>query len=212
MTWRRGLLLAGINFTVAAISFVQLEAVTWHWTRSGSIAPTTAHAELAAFQDEPVWSSNPCDFGIWDNGYSPLSLVAGAASLPVSLATGWHTPCNPNRSVFTRQVDAAFGRNTRRSEVVAVVCLCLLVFVLWGLVGGLPLARSSRWWLDPGAAITLCTLVGFLLALVPYTSEWCRLTASAACLGWVWWLGLLLWKPAHHAWRSTLGGLRRLIS
>lgn len=91
MNWRRGLLLAGIHFVVAAVSFIQLEAFTWRWIRSNSIAPANVHLHDAAFQEEQM-SSNPCDFGIWDNGYSPLSLVTGGASLPVILATGWHTP------------------------------------------------------------------------------------------------------------------------
>lgn len=209
MNWRRGLLLSGIQLIVAAVSLVQVEAFTWHWIRSGAIARASPHVQLAVFQEEQMMS-NPCDFGIWDIGYSPLSLVASAASLPVTLITGWHTPCNPNRSVFTRQVEAVFGRNTRRAEFVAVACLCLMVLVLWLFVGGMPLARTARWWLEPGAAITILTLLGLVLAFTRYTREFCRWTALAASIGWFWWLGLLFWRIGRLPWQSTLRGFRRL--
>jgi hypothetical protein len=208
MNWRRGLLLAGINLVVAAISFIQVEANTWQWIRSSSTGAASAHVQVAAFQEEQMLS-NPCDFGIWDNGYTPLSLVAGGASLPVSLATGWHTPCNPNRSMIAKSVQVVFGRNTRRGEVVIVSIVCLLVFAMWLAIGGMPLTHVGSRWLEPGAVITLCTLVGFALAFAPY-AELCRGTAFAACIGWVWWLGLILWRIGCLAWQSTLGGLRRL--
>lgn len=67
MNWRRGLLLAGIHFVVAAVSFIQVEANTWQWIRSSLTRSASAHVQLVAFQEEQMLS-NPCDFGIWITG------------------------------------------------------------------------------------------------------------------------------------------------
>jgi len=90
------------------------------------------------------------------------------------------------------------------------VVLCLLIAVQWFLIGSFPLIRSTRWWAEPSAFITLCTTIGSGIALLPVIDVLGRLAVLFAFFGWLWYFALLLWKPVPLAWQSTLHGLRRL--
>ena len=214
MNWRRGLLLAGIHLLIATASFVRDEASFWHWIRSAGLTHQNAGVQLAAFQEEQI-SGNSCDWGIYDSGPSALANVAATANLPVALATGWHSPClpQPQRSWITNRMEGVFGGNTRRSEVAAATSLCIAVFVLWSFIGSFPLIHPRRWWLEPAAMITLCTILGAALALIPHLPELTRFTMLIAVIFWLWWFALLLWKVVlHPAWQSTLATFRRLYN
>ncbi|WP_348264554.1 hypothetical protein P8935_08475 [Telmatobacter sp. DSM 110680] len=211
MKWRRGLLLAGVHLLIATASFVRDEVSFWHWIRGAGLPPEIPHVRLAAFQEEQ-FPDNVCDSGIYDSGPSPLAQVAATASLPLAVAFGWHSPCMPQiqRSWITNRMEGIFGGNTRRAEIAIDAFLCSGVLVQWMLVGGFPLIRPRRWWLEPSVLITLFTVLGTALTFLAHLHELFRFAMLIVALLWLWWFSLLLWIPIHKGWQSTVGGLRRL--
>jgi hypothetical protein len=88
--------------------------------------------------------------------------------------------------------------------------LCLMIALQWVLIGGFPLRQSGRWWDEPGAFITTNNFIAAYIAIIPVIDVLARLPTLIALVGWVWWLGLILWRIGRLAWQSTVGGLRRL--
>jgi hypothetical protein len=101
-----------------------------------------------------------------------------------------------------------YGR-TRKSEVVILTILCAGVAFQWFLVGGFPLIRPRRWWWEPGAFITLCTVAAFALVLIPGVGTLSRLPMPFALLAWLFWFGLLVWKGLRLGWRLAARGMAR---
>jgi hypothetical protein len=200
MNWRRGLLLAGIHLVVAGSLLVWQESDYWHDIKSERPKPSQARVELAAFQEEQSVSFNPCgDEGGFVDGWSPQGEVSEAANLPITMLTGWHTPCTspgPLGSIVEKRL-----HRTRTSEILILAILCVLVALEWLIVGGFPLIQPRLWWLEPGAFITICTLAGTALALIPYTAPVTFVSAHLAALAWLWWFGLLAWKTLRSTWR-----------
>jgi tellurite resistance protein TehA-like permease len=85
-----------------------------------------------------------------------------------------------------------------------------MIALQWFLVGGFPLRQSNRWWDEPGAFITANNFIAACIAIIPVIDGLARLPGLMAFVGWVWWLGLILWKIGFLAWQSTLDGQRRL--
>lgn len=210
MNWRRGLLLAGIHLAIAAASFVHDEVNYWPMVNRVAFPIETPHVRLAAFQEQG-FPENVCDFGIYDSGPSPLANVASAANLLVMVAIGWHSPCmpQPQRSRITNWMGGVLGGNTHRAEIVIDACLSIGVLLQWLLVGGFPLIRPHRWWLEPFVLITFSTVLGAMMA-VTRLYEFSRILMLVIAILWLWYFLLLLWKPVPLAWQSTLPGLRRL--
>lgn len=204
MNWRRGLLLAGIHLVVAGTMLAWQESEYWRYLKSERFDPSPAHLELAVFQEEQTISFNPCDEGVFIDGFSPQNRIGGAASLPVALITGWHTPCS-TPSFLGSIVETRYHR-TRISEILNIAILCVLVFIQWLLVGGFPLIRPRFWWCEPGVFITFCTLVGTALAAIPNLAHTSVIPASFAELGWLWWFGLLAWTGFRSGWRLVRRG------
>ncbi|MGA2850301.1 MAG: hypothetical protein ABSE46_15000 [Terracidiphilus sp.] len=91
-----------------------------------------------------------------------------------------------------RRIDAGFG---------------FLIALQWFLLGAFPLVRHPhwrRWWGEPGTFITVCAVLGGLLALIPGVDTIARLPALVAMLAWFWWLGLLAWTLVRAAWRLVV--------
>jgi hypothetical protein len=194
MNWQRGLLLSGIHLVVAGSLLAWQESGSWRYIKSVQLGPSSARLELAAFQEEgSTITFNPCtDQGFWDFDVSQQGRVSGMANLPVTLLTGWHQPCtSPGfldskvESFLSSIVKTRFHR-TRSSEVVILVILCALVAVEWLLVGGFPLIQPRNWWLEPGAFITICTLVGSALTTIPYVAHLSVFPATIAGCAWLW--------------------------
>ena len=200
MNWRRGLFLAAIHLVVAGTLLAWNESEYWRYLRSENLQDSPVHLVSAAFQGDQTFSFRPCDEGVFvDSWYSPQWRISAFANLLVSLITGWHTPCT-TPSFLGSIIESRFHR-TRISEVLNIVILCILVSVEWLLVGGFPLIRPRFWWLEPGAFITMCTLAGIVLAVIPYTASVSVVPASVAELAWLYWFGLLLWTTLRSAWR-----------
>ena len=218
MNWRRGFLLAGIHLVVAVGLLTWDESFYWRSLTSEQLVTRPARLQLSALQvEEQTITFNPCaDDGVEDGEMSPHARILGTANLPVALLTGWHQPCkspSPLDSMVERslssKVEKRFHR-TRSSETLILAILCLLVAVEWLFVGGLPLIRPRRWWLEPGAFITILTLALTALATIPHEANLSgNLSLISACV-WLWWFGFLVWKTFQYGWRSTAGrGARR---
>lgn len=224
MNWRRGLLLAGINLSVAVpmICILASEDAQARRDRQGksAIEETTwidsagdfsaAPTKIVQVPDEQTVSFNPCR--MWTH-YPPQTYVVQLGNLPAFVMTQWREACPPKWSI-ARMLgvndsgllsDANF-KAMRRVDV----SLCILIAVQWLLIGSFPLTQSRQWRSEPGAFITACTAIGSSIALMPGVDVFGRLPALIAFLGWVWWFGLLLWIPVHRAWQSTVHGFRRL--
>ena len=209
MNWRRGLLLAGINLAIVIPAFVWQEAQFWPWTNTDISGRLGARVEHAVFQEEMTVDLDPCHW--FDIGSSRLEEVAGFANLPAALLTGWHEACL-TRSALGRVIRKVIGARNHLAEIADCICLTALVLIQWILVGGIPLVRPKRWWLEPGAFITTAAIIGASRTLIPRMFELARIPAVSAGIGWLWWLGLVFWKIGRLAWQSTLGRQRSLTS
>ena len=197
MNWRRGILLAGINLAVAAPLMIWFEAGYWPLIRTNVNTLTDLEKEQIKEDGYPF---NPCYGGRFCWPVNPeIQLVAPMDNLPVALLTGWHSPCEP-QSRIDAVVESLLGR-TRRSEIVTTSILCAGVSIEWLMVGGFPLVRFRRRWLEPGALVTSCTLVGMLLVVIPYAHPLARLPLCCVLCAWFWWFGLLIWKTSRALWR-----------
>jgi hypothetical protein len=79
--------------------------------------------------------------------------------------------------------------------------LCLLIAIQWFFMGAFPLARSRRWWADPGAFITACAVLAGAIALIPAIDGIARLPALIALLTWILWFGFLIGKALQFLWK-----------
>jgi len=86
-------------------------------------------------------------------------------------------------------------------------------------VGGYPLVRPRRWWLEPGAFITACTLPAALASLLippawdlrfPIVDGIAMVPAVVAMLAWLWWFGLLIWKAIRFGLQSFSGSRKKI--
>jgi hypothetical protein len=155
---------------------------------------------LAAWQEEPGFSIDPCNGGFVCYGPAPQYYVVYFANIPATAISGWDKPCPASWSLASL-MNAGFGRYTRKGEAGVVVSLCLLIFLQWFLIGSSPLIRPWQWWWEPGAFITLCAVVAFVLVLIPGLGALSRLPMLFALPAWVFWFCLLVWKGLRLGWR-----------
>jgi hypothetical protein len=224
MNWRRGVLLAGINLAAALPMIYLLAARDAQFLRERQqktevsqkvqVRPATLDrrnaADLMRTQEEQTVAFSPC--GLWGH-YPVQTYVVQFGDLPAFIATQWRVACPPRWSVAAKLGVEADGWNSE-ANIKAMrrvdVALCVLIVIQWFLIGSFPLIQPKRWWGEPGAFITVCTAIAALIALIPAVDGLAKLPAVIAFFAWLWWLGLLIWKPVHLAWQSTVGGLRRL--
>jgi hypothetical protein len=213
MNWRRGVALAAIHLAVAALVIVRTEADYWPAIRSERVRVPVVEPPSATASDLMEANFYPCDEGgIIDRTFSPGEIVIGAANMPEVLLLGWHEPCAQPTALDT-VVEKRYGR-TRRAEVLILTIQSAAFVVWWLLVGGSPLVRPRRWWLEPGALITACTLPAALVSLLiptdwdlrfPIVDGAAEVPASVAMLAWLWWVGLLIWKTIRFGLKSFAG-------
>jgi hypothetical protein len=217
MNWRRGVVLAAIHLVVAALVIVRTEANYWPAIRSERVRVPVVVPPTATAEEMMEANFYPCDEGgIIDRPASPGEIVIGAANMPAVLLVGWHAPC-AQPSALDTVVEKKYGR-TRRAEVLILTIQCAALVVWWLLVGGCPLVRPRRWWLEPGAFITACTLPVALVSLLipvawdlrfPIVDGAAMVPAVVAILAWLWWCGLLIWKTSRFATRLLVGSRQR---
>jgi len=206
MNWRRGILLAGINLAVVVPLLVQREFEYEAWVRESSAERAQnadrQNPEAASSEDEGVAiNTDPCK---WIFDYSTRQVLLRELELLPSTVSGWDLECPPHWSLAGRlKVGYSWVETPSMIPAHREVALgfCLVVMVQWILVGAFALVRPKRWWVEPGAFITCCTVIGFVLILIRPIQEFARLQAFLAALAWFWWLGLLIWKIALLAWK-----------
>jgi hypothetical protein len=209
MNWRRGLLLAGIHLAVAVPLIVMLEArdeayMREHYGPPRRAAEGPAPTSASSGEEGQTIALDIIDLCKMSVHYPPEQRVPTSVELPAAIISGWQQVCPPRWTLAgglnvgyswlqspstipsRRKVDWGFG---------------LLVAIQWFLVGGFPLTRPKRRWLEPGAFITICAVLAFGLVLISPIRELSLLPASSAVLAWFWWFGLLLWKCARSGLR-----------
>jgi hypothetical protein len=212
MNWRRGLLLAGIHVAVGTVLIYWQERRIYHEER-GDAGASKVSFRFASWQEEPTVNFDPCHGGFVEYYVPPAQRVVQSANMPAWILTGWGNPC-PSRFTLAGILETERRSDPLRAEMIIAISLGLLIPIQWLLVGAFPLLQPRRWWAEPGAFITLTTVLSAVLAIpsminsdIGYALELPLLFIPFA---WLWWFGLLLWKPAYLAWDSTLHGLRRL--
>jgi len=171
MNSRRGLLLAGINLAIATPGVVRESMQFWQYTGGDTARSQSSRVEYVVFQENVPISLDPCNW--LDIGHSRLIEVGGFANLPTTLMTGWHDPCL-TKTPLGRLVRRVVGARNHPAEVVDCVCLATLLCIQWLLVGGIPLVRPNRWWLEPGAFITTLAAIAAGLSLIPITYSFAK--------------------------------------
>ncbi len=220
MNWLRGLLLSGVNLAAAVPLIVMLEVrvEAFHnehaegadhapptWIASDPVlktAPSADEGETVTFDPCSMWAHYPTE-----------ELIARFANLPAITLAGWRQACPPR---WTLAGMLKVGYPWTRAPYSLMTCrevdggFALLVAVQWFLVGAFPLVRPKLWWFEPGAFITVCTVIAFGIVFVRPIAELARLPALLAAFVWFWWFGLLIWKTARSVWK--LAARRRVAT
>jgi len=201
MNWRRGFLLAGIHLAVAGTLIVWQESRNWSDLRCQTSSPRTATLRLAAWQEEaPAIEFDPCK--MWES-VPPQREIVGLGELPAAVVSGWLDEC-PASWTLAGRLRAGSGRKTGHTELRVLAGLCGLIALQWSLVGGFPLIHPRRWWWEPGAFITLWTLVAFVIVLIPGIRDFASWIMLFALIGWLYWFVLLIWMSGRACWRLVL--------
>jgi hypothetical protein len=223
MNWRRGLLLAGIHLAVAIALILSLEAKDAEALRLREQANVEADREAAARTQMPTPTPSYADSAQPNSGemfrfdpdpcsmmvhYPAQVTVEVSAAYPAVAVTGWRMYCAASWSLSKRLGSEPFWLPTTADEAAAdrarrkVDKWFVVVLVLqWFLIGGFPLLRPKAWWAEPGAFITVCTVIGGAFALIPALYGLALLAALVALVAWFWWFGLLVWRLTQGAWR-----------
>jgi hypothetical protein len=217
MNVRRGLLLAGIHLAVAVPLVIWQEARDWPNLRAEWEPAQGPVLRMAAWQEEEAFGFNPCNF--WES-IPATTTVLVIGELPAAIVVGIGEEC-PARWTVAGSLRAALHtppyRSNRAAEVGIAASFCVLIALQWVLLGGFPLVHPRRWWLEPGALITACSVVSgalllvagalslaqndFLVGAAEVFLGFARLPAFVSFFCWLWWFGLLFWKSLRAGWR-----------
>ena len=203
MNWRRGIVFALIHARIVMAFIVREERHSW--PRANIRTHADESVQPVAWQEEQTIAFDPCNGGMVD-GTSRAEDVVAFGNFPTMAITGWPSAC-PQRSPVAKFSERVLHTRGRGTESAVHVIVEIVVIVEWLLIGGFPLARRSGWWREPGAFITICTVAGFVLAMIPPATPLIRLFLLAAFAGWIWWLLALLLKGvrairSHHLARA----------
>jgi len=229
MNWRRGWVFASIHLAIGLGLIVWQEAGYRSRLEASSTPPRAVYQD-AAFQtdqftikEEPNTVTFDCRY-LWY--HMPLQQrIINTFELPAALVTGWNEPC-PVRWTISKKLGLDSIPRTRSKEICSAAILLILIATQWVVIGGFPLINSRTWYLEAGSCVTVCLVFMSVIAVFESLLEaihfrWIEgamlvpgmLGLLATALGyfaWLWWFLLLLWKPVHLAWQSTLPRLRRL--
>lgn len=206
MNWRRGLVLAGIHLMVAVPTILILDARDAETVqeRSQIQAPQNGDpaSKVAPSEGETVtFNVDACSM-ISDP--PPIERIPPIANPFAVMFSGWRQDCPARWSVAGRLMPNYLWVPTPRGlRDRHRVDLAFAGFIppQWFLVGSFTLVRVRRWWTEPGAFITLCTVIAFVLVLIPALSEVALVPALFAGCAWFLWFGILIFKPFHSIWR-----------
>jgi hypothetical protein len=207
MNWRRGLLFASIHLAVAGTLIAWLDVQDAQYRTSieentaeakreavaKPVAPTNPETVPATSgQDEEMVSFDPC--ALWRE-IPPQETIVDIGELPAATLTGWGQECPASWTLYG-MLHQKPARSTFREIVTAEAEFGVLIILQWMVIGGFPLIQQRRWW-EPGAFITICVLLAFVLVLIPKIGTVSKLPILFAVLAWLWWFGLLVWKCSN---------------
>lgn len=202
-------MLAGIHLAVAVPLILMTEARDAQFLRdraesaaeaqreeaSKALAPASpAPTKKDAEQESVTFTLDPCTMRFHD---PPQDLVVQSANLPVFVLTEWRVPCPSAWSLSGMLGAGSTWPQTPLSlawQKQVDLGLALLVAIQWFFIGGFPLARPKQWWWEPGAFITICTMIAFVLVVIPATSDLSQFPMAFASLAWLFWFCWLVWK------------------
>lgn len=214
MKWRRGVILAGIHFVIATSLILWVSIPQYTSEKTHSLNPNRT-LQLAAFQEEgQTVEFSPCQ--MWRH-ITWQERVLVSSELPVAILSGWNEECPAGWSVAGLiGIDAR--HHTRTMAIRSSAAFSLLIAIQWLILGGLPLVQLRRWWEEPGACITACTVIEVLLLTIGTVIAATGIEVVLATVGllasvpflvilctWLYWLILLLW-------RTVIAGRRLAIS
>jgi hypothetical protein len=172
MNWRRGILLAAINLTVAAPLVVSLELKDATYVRDYYVPPKPGEtpppppSPATDSKNEGV-SFDPCALLVHNPAQEEL---VNSTNLPALVLTGWRLDCSPSWSLSGMlHVDglAPPTPSSMAAQRKVDLVLLLVIALQWLLVGGFPLRRPKRLWGEPGIFITICAVISLALFVVP---------------------------------------------
>jgi hypothetical protein len=152
MKVRRGLLLAGIHVAVAAGLLLSLEVNTLRSEKQ----PQALNLIPAAYQEEGgTVTFSACD--LWYH-IRWQGRVLALSEFPAFFLSGYGEIC-PARWTVAGVLGIGPRSHSARQQAYSVAGLLALIAIQWILIGSFPLAHPRRWWEEPGALNTLCTVV-----------------------------------------------------
>lgn len=203
MKWRRGIILAGIHFVIAA-SLILCVLVPQYTSAKTHSLNSNRILQFVAYQEEgQTVEFSPCE--LWRH-ITWQEKVLTSSELPAAVLSGWNEEC-PAGWTVAGLIGIDRRHHTRAKEVESSAAFLLLIAIQWLILGGLPLVQPRRWWLEPGACNTSCTVIEALLltigtviaaigtavVLIP-AGLLAFLLLLVILFTWLAWLALLLWR------------------
>jgi hypothetical protein len=218
MHWRRGLLLVVINLVAAIPLILKLDTRDAQYVREREENIALATKEAAARETAPkeelptksettqegeTVSFNPC--GMWVE-YPPQMRIATFGNLPAATLAQWRDVCPSSWSLsgmLEGKVEWGLTRAKLAVQRKVDMGFCMLIAVQWFLIGAFPLRQPKKWWAEPGAFITVCTVIGACFALIRAVEGAGLVPALVASFAWFWWFGLLVWLTLRFLWQQS---------
>lgn len=211
MNWRRGSNFTAIHLAVAIplIVYTLVPRYNVETIHSSNPSPTF---QLTEYQEggQTVEFSPICEE--W-RSVSWQEKVLTSSELPAMILSGWNSDC-PARWTSSGLIGIDMKHHTRSMAVASSSAFCLLIAVQWMFVGGIPLIKPRRWWLEPGAFNTVLTLIAVFSAAMGNMLERALgeslllvfgilvfVAALLASLTWIAWLALLMWTILKLSWK-----------
>lgn len=196
--------MAGIHLAVAGSLMVWLEVeIAQHRKSPVSDSAKTIQTDAGQEGEAISFTFDPCT--MWVH-YPPQTYILQLANLPSATLIEWPSIC-PDRGFLAGMLHLRIWPPSIGAEWRFDFTFGLLIPLQWFIVGGFPLIRPRHWWWEPGAFITICAVVAFVLVLIPGIRELSRLPMLFAALAWLFWFGLLVWKGLRAGWRRAAQGV-----
>ena len=211
MNWRRGSALASIHVVAATILISSILIPGYSSERIHSANPIpTFHPAAYQEGDLTVEFAPICEE--W-RSISWQEKVLTTSELPAMVVSGWNSDC-PARWTTAGLIGIDMKHHSRSNKLASSAALLLLIAIQWIFVGGHPLVEPRRWWLEPGAFNTACTLIACVFGMIATMLDHEILSIVfgvpafeallLAFFTWIAWLALLLWAILKSGWKFTL--------
>ena|SRR5579863_208016 len=202
MNWRRGFLFAGVHLLVSVSGIIVEESEIWHYLKGANELAKSRLIQPVAWQEEQTvtFSPDPCD--LWREPSGQEQILA-AAEFPALLLSGFGNRCQPELGLASLTA-RIFGKTTRPAEAFSMAVFSILVVVQWLLIGGHPLVRNKRSWLDPGLGITALAVAGVWASALIADRLPGAAAAYAILLEWLAYIIALTWVSIRSGWRFVM--------